>query len=119
MARVSLADLMKHPPAVDAAKLDALTEADLRAQRIADGYDPEAGPPDDTEIVLPLRQVRSGLGMTQAQLAAVIGIPVALYCDWETGRAMPDPVARTLFKVLAREPVAALRALGHPVPDAA
>ena len=40
-------------------------------------------------------------------------MPVAILQNWEQGRNLMDPSARALTTILAREPEAALRALGY------
>jgi putative transcriptional regulator len=51
--------------------------------------------------------------MSQRQFAEIIRVPVATLQNWEQGRTPMDPSARSLMTILAREPKAALRALGH------
>jgi putative transcriptional regulator len=41
--------------------------------------------------------------MTQVEFARTIGVPVATLRNWEQGRVVPDPAARALMRVLARE----------------
>lgn len=117
MARVSLDELMARRPALDHAKIEATTEEDIRRQMLEDGEDPDArvDPADWTEV-LPPREVRMRLGMTQADLAAALRIPAPTLESWEQGRTTPDPAAQALFRILGREPAAALRALGVKPP---
>ena len=60
----------------DAAKIAATTEADTRPHMVEDGEDPDAVVPDGVLGVLPAT-IRQRLGMTQAQFAATLGVPVA------------------------------------------
>jgi len=59
-------------------------------------------------------QVRQVLKLTQAQIAALLGIPVATWRNWEQGRTAIDAPGRALLMILQREPEAVLRAMKHP-----
>ncbi len=59
---------------------------------------------------------RSGIrdsqpGMTQAQFARALRIPLSTLRNWEQGRVLPDPAARSLLAIVAKNPKVALRAL--------
>lgn len=97
---------------VDRAKVDATTEEDIRRHMIEDGEDPDAEPPPFEPPVL-AQEVRRKLGMTQTAFAKLLGIPVATLRNWEQNRFTMEPAARTLLKVVNREPEAVLRALRH------
>jgi len=99
-------------PDVDFAKIDATTEADIRRQMREEGYDPDEAIREE-DIISPA-VIRKRLGMSQRQFAAAIRVPVATLQNWEQGRTLMDPSARALMTILAREPDAALRALGSP-----
>ncbi len=85
------------------------TEADIHRHMLEDHENPDQTPPFERPV-LP-RLVRKKLGMTQTEFAALLGIPVATLRNWEQNRFIMEPAARTLLKVIDREPVAALRAL--------
>ena len=92
------------------------TEEDIRRHMIEDGEDPDAPlppfqPPPNAKAI------RGKLGMSQVAFAALLGIPVATLRNWEQDRVVMDPAARSLLKVLDREPEAVLRALA-PMPSA-
>jgi len=112
--RMTLAQITARGVGLDAARLAATTEAEIRRQMVEDGQDPDAGPPAGRLGALPAT-IRRRLGMTQAQFAAVIGVPVATLRNWEQARVEPDPAARALLRILDQEPEAALRALGRGV----
>jgi putative transcriptional regulator len=97
---------------VDRAKLDATTEEDIRRHMIEDGEDPDAEPHFE-RVVLP-QDLRKKLGMTQVQFAELLGVPVGTLRNWEQNRFVLEPAARTLLKLIDREPAAALRALRGP-----
>lgn len=94
---------------VDRAKLDATTEADIRRHMIEDGKNPDAEPQFE-RVILP-QDVRRKLGLTQMQFAELLGIPIGTLRNWEQQRFVLEPAARTLLKLIDREPEAALRAL--------
>ncbi len=110
--RVTLEELRKRKPDVDRAKLDATTEEDIRQQMIEDGEDPDTEPdPAKVRLVVPAAKVRDKLGLSQHEFADLIKVPIGTVRNWEQGRVMPDPAARSLLVLLWREPEAALRAL--------
>jgi putative transcriptional regulator len=55
--------------------------------------------------------LRKQLGMTQDAFARALRIPLATLRNWEQGRVLPDPAARSLLTIVAKNPKAALRAL--------
>jgi putative transcriptional regulator len=97
---------------VDRVRLDATTEADIRRHMIEDGEDPDAEPRFE-KPVLP-QDLRRKLGLTQTAFATLLSIPVATLRNWEQNRFVMEPAARTLLKLIDREPEAALRALKGP-----
>ena len=58
-----------------------------------------------------VRALRTGLGLTQAEFAALFGVSVHTLRNWEQGRRAPEGPACALLKVIEKEPEAALRAL--------
>jgi putative transcriptional regulator len=95
---------------IDRAKIDSATEADIRRHMIEDGQDP-ASQPAGFAPVIPPQMLRKHLGMTQAEFARALRIPLATLRNWEQGRVLPDPAARSLLTVVARNPKAAFKAL--------
>jgi len=63
--------------------------------------------PSDTDA----REARHKLGLSQREFAAVIGTGVGTVRKWELGTRRPSGAARTLIKVIKREPKAVRRAL--------
>ena len=113
MARRSLNDILEAEPDFDEATLDALSDDDIERMKAEEGY---ASFPDDTrpwQVVLPPATIREKLGMTQEVFARALRIPVATLRNWEQGRKLPDPAARSLLNAVARDPKAVLAAL-HP-----
>lgn len=117
MARMTLEQIKASRPRVDRAKLEATTEEDIRRHMIEDGEDPDAQP-TSYEWVEPAQFIRKRLGMTQEQFAAALRIPLATLRNWEQGRVLPDPAARSLLNIVARNPQAALAALAERIEPA-
>jgi putative transcriptional regulator len=95
---------------VDRAKLAATTEEDIRQHMLEDGEDPEA-PLPPYRVLPDVQAIRERLHMSQDAFARTIGVPVATVRNWEQRRTGIAPAARTLLRILEREPDAALRAL--------
>ena len=111
MARISLDQLRLNRPQVNRDRIEATTEADIRRHTIEDGGDPDTAPTGYV-LSLPPAEIRRKLGVTQQRFADALGVPVTTYRNWEQGRKVPDPAARSLLTIFDREPEAALRALG-------
>ena len=107
---MTLQEIRKNTSQVDRAKILATTEEDIRRHQIEDGEDPDA-PLPDAQPRPDVKTIRTRLQMTQEIFAASIGVPVATVRNWEQSRTVMDPAARSLLRVLEREPAAALRAL--------
>jgi putative transcriptional regulator len=93
-------------------RMDGTTEEDIRRHMIEDGEDPDEEPRFEL-AVLP-QDVRKKLGMTQADFAALLRVPIGTLRNWEQNRFVMEPAAQTLLKLIYREPEAALRALREP-----
>ena len=61
--------------------------------------------------VIPPQLLRKQLGMTQDEFARALRIPLSTLRNWEQGRVLPDPAARSLLTIVAKNPKAALKAL--------
>jgi putative transcriptional regulator len=97
-------------PRVNRAKIDATTEADIRRHMIEDGQDPAHSLVGFVPVIPP-QILRKKLGMTQVEFARALRIPLSTLSNWEQGRVLPDPAARSLLTVVARNPKAAFKAL--------
>lgn len=51
-----------------------------------------------------VREVRTKMGLSQAQFAAKFGFPPGTLRNWEQGRARPDTPTRVLLAVIAKHP---------------
>ena len=110
MARMTLDQIKAARPQADRAKIEATTEEEIVRQMIEDSEDPSTDPGLFVEDVQPA-QVRTQLGMSQTEFAAALTIPVATLRNWEQGRVPPDPAARALLRIVARDPKSAFNAL--------
>ena len=108
--RSSLAEARKQAR-FDPEKMRATTEADI-ARQIAEDPDtaPEAGTLGPT---LPdPKALRVRLGMSQAQFAEALAVPVGTLRNWEQRRSGLDPAAVSLLRIVESAPEAAFKALG-------
>ena len=53
-----------------------------------------------------VREVRTKMGLSQAQFATKFGFPPATLRNWEQGRSRPDAPTRGLLAVIAKHPEA-------------
>lgn len=90
---------------IDAARLDANTEADTQAQAAQD----DAQAMQDAGQFA--RRVRRRLSLSQAQFASRIDVSLETIRNWEQGKRSPTGAAKAQLKVLDKTPEAALAAL--------
>ncbi|MGD0777326.1 MAG: helix-turn-helix domain-containing protein [Candidatus Solibacter sp.] len=70
------------------------------------------GENDDVRVTLvhvpevDVREVRTKMGLSQAQFATKFGFPPATLRNWEQGRSRPDASTRVLLAVIAKHPEA-------------
>jgi putative transcriptional regulator len=94
--------------------VDALSDEDVEQAALSD---PDA-PPTPPEVLAHFQQavdvkaIREKLSLTQAQFATTFHLSLATVQAWEQGQSLPDPVARTLLRVIERNPEAVKDALG-------
>jgi putative transcriptional regulator len=93
--------------------LDALSDEDVEQ---AAQSDPDA-PPTPPEALahfqeaVDVKAIREKLSLTQTQFATTFHLSLATIQAWEQGQSFPDPVARTLLRVIERNPEAVKEAL--------
>jgi putative transcriptional regulator len=93
----------------DKEKFDSFTDADI--ERMID-EDPDLAPRTETLVpLLEARDVRRKLGLTPAQFANKLGMPVETIRAWERDETPTEPVLQALLRILDRMPKSALRAL--------
>jgi putative transcriptional regulator len=79
--------------------------ADSRGFEVDDN--PEWGPENTRPVAdasARLRVTRAFLGITQQDLAELLGVPLATLRNWEQRRTEPDNAAQTLIRLLAEHP---------------
>ena len=90
---------------VDWARVDATTEEEIARQQAEDDAE------QMREAAEHLRGVRQRLGLSQEQLAERIHVSVISIRNWEQGKRYPTGAARALYRILDKQPEAALSAL--------
>ncbi|MEM7673885.1 MAG: NadS family protein [Verrucomicrobiota bacterium] len=58
-----------------------------------------------------IKQIRSGLSVSQEEFALMIGVSIRTLQNWEQGRRVPDGPAKALLQVASKNPQAVLEAL--------
>jgi putative transcriptional regulator len=97
----------------DHGAFETLTEAEIQA---AANSDPD-NPPLSAEELRSMRPVpnpktiRKRLRLTQEQFALQFQVPLGTLRDWEQGAKQPEAAARTLLRVIEKNPAAVLEAL--------
>jgi putative transcriptional regulator len=106
----------------DWARLEAMTEEEIEANALSD---PDNPPLTDAELarLRPVpnpRRIRERLKLTQEQFATRFEVPLGTLRDWEQGVSYPDSAAKTLLRVIDKDPEAVVNALARtyhpPVP---
>ncbi len=113
IVRKSLSEIMAGESKTDWAKVDATTEDEIRRHMAEDGEDPNEEL--RVENIISPQVIRKRLNMTQEQFADAIRVPLATLRNWEQGRVQPDPAARSLLTIVARDPRRALKLLAGGV----
>ncbi len=57
------------------------------------------------------RDIRKAAALTQEQMAHLMGMSLQGYCKWEQGRRQISGPAKTLLRIMVKEPEAVKRAL--------
>jgi putative transcriptional regulator len=109
--KMTLNAIKARPSTRNRSKIEATTEDDIRRHMIEDGENPDEVL-SDKDVISPW-YIRKRLGMSQRVFANTLGIPVATLRNWEQNRVAMEPATIALMRILAREPEAALRALGR------
>ncbi|MGO9360812.1 MAG: helix-turn-helix domain-containing protein [Xanthobacteraceae bacterium] len=96
-------------------------KADGRIVELRDGREmplvPDAAPvggdgPADRTV----RELRQRLGLTQADFAARLAVPIETIRNWEQGKRLPRGPARALLAVIAHAPDTVFAALAGVAP---
>jgi len=97
----------------DWARVMAMTEEEIEENALSD---PDSDPWTPEELTAMRageapRLLRLRLNLTQEEFAERLDIPLGTLRDWERGARRPTGAARTLLRVIEREPEAVARAL--------
>ena len=90
----------------DWARLDAMTDDEVRAAALSDPDAQPVGPEQLARMrrVSPVKVLRQRLDMTQAEFADAFHLPITTLRDWEQHRSTPDAPARALLLAIERDP---------------
>ena len=104
----TMEQIRRMKPKTDRTKINKTTDADIRRHMIEDGQGNDLS---SFAPVIPPQILRKHLGMTQSKFAKALRIPLSTLRNWEQGRVLPDPAARSLLTIVAKNPKVALKAL--------
>ena len=100
------------PGRINHQKVEATSEADTRRHMVEDGFDPD-NPLQGLRPTIAPASIRARLGMSQAVFAKALRVPLATLQNWEQGRTIPDPAARSLLVLVNRDPERAFKVLAE------
>ena len=114
----------RNPPrqgAAEAARLGAMTDAEITAAAAADRDNPPLTATEQARLRAAgrVREVRARTGLSQAGFAQSYRINLARLRDLEQGRTQADSALLAYLAVIEREPDAVGRALGRREPASA
>ena len=91
-------------------KVEATTEADIARFNAEDGFDPEDTLEGLRRVYSPA-EIRGKVGLTQAEMAYRLGLPVKIWRSWEQGRGALEPSVRALLALVDDNPARAFEVL--------
>ena len=94
-------------------RLAAMTDEEIEANARADLDNPPLSA-DELARMRPVpnpKRIRRRLGLTQEQFSARFHVPLGTLRDWDQGVREPDSAARTLLRVIDKNPEAVIQAL--------
>jgi putative transcriptional regulator len=109
IVRRTMENIRRIKPRINRAKIAATTEADIRRHIREDDH--EENNLTGFAPAIPPRVLRKQLHMTQTEFARALRISTRDITQLEQGRVLPDPAARSLLAIVAKNPRAALKAL--------
>ena len=109
IVRNSLEQIRASAPRVDRAKIAATTPADIARHAGEDGS--EAGDLSTFEPTVLAQAMHHQLGVTQGEFAQAWRVPLVTLRNCEQERVRPDPAARSLLLIVARNLSATLAVL--------
>src|ERR1700736_4797275 len=90
---------------------DELIQSRAQALAHAQGKRPRARMHKGAVSPDEIQKVRKSLGLSQDQFADAFGVSASTLRKWEQGQRSPTGAAKTLLKIIEREPKAVVRAL--------
>ena len=97
---------------IDRARVAATPDADIERWKREDGVDDETlGAARYVGTGPDVRALRDRLGLSQEAFAGRFGLALRTVQEWEQRRRVPEGPARTLLRVIERDPAAVERAL--------
>ena len=109
-------DRAKTDAKLDRRQLDATPEADIARFNVEDGFDP-ADTLKGLRRVWGPGEIRAKVGLTQAQMAERLRVPVKTWRNWEQGRVALEPAVRSFLALVADDPDRAFRVIDRRVAD--
>ena len=106
----------------DWARQEAMTEEEIEANALSEPDNPPLTYEELAQMrpVPNPRRIRERLKLTQEQFAERFEVPLGTLRDWEQGVSLPDSAAKTLLRVIDKDPEAVINALAQtylpPVP---
>ena len=93
--------------------IDTLSDEEAEQAALSDRDAPPTTPESlaNFQRAVDVKAIREKLSLTQVQFATTFHLSLATVQAWEQGQSLPDPVARTLLRVIERNPEAVKDAL--------
>lgn len=86
--------------------VDAMSDEEVEQTALSD-LDAPPTPPEALshfQRAINVKALRESLGLSQEEFAAAFHLALPTVRDWEQGKSQPDPIARTLLRVIAHNP---------------
>jgi putative transcriptional regulator len=98
----------RHRPSDEEIEAQAIEDGDAWTDEELSEVAPIAAPPSPEQV----RELRTKLGLSQAQFARRFGFTLDAVQQYEQGRRRPSGPASTLLRIIAADPESVARALG-------
>jgi putative transcriptional regulator len=111
ITKMTLDAIKARPSKRNRSKIEATTENEIRRHVIEGRRKPGRGVARQRYHITVVHS--QAIGNVTERIRQYAGIPVATLRNWEQNRMAMEPATIALMRILAREPEAALRALGR------
>jgi putative transcriptional regulator len=93
--------------------IGALSDNDVDQAALSDPDAPATQPDELSHFhrAVDVKAIRERMSLTQEQFATTFHLSLTTIQAWEQGQSLPDPIARTLLRVIERNPNAVRDAL--------